>query len=1049
MRYTLYLSLIMCLPLAAQRPVQRFDNGHPLANGYITDVLESQEGFLYVASQAGLRRFDGEETISLGPAYGNLGGSPHTLFETRDGDLWVGHHRGLTRFSAREERFYNYGSPDYDAQKSSARTTLFRLAGNDEGTTLWGLSDQGIVAFDVENQSWHTGTALRRRQDSLRTGHCTDIVRTSDGNFLLACERGIFRLEEKTEQLSVAYPDSLNQLGAFRLLPAPAGVVLVGGREIVYRLQPTSGGQLSFAGQLDLAGNDKADRSLCMDLLETAPGEYYVATNRGLHTFHWHPRQPFDSSILITSLHHDADDEASLSSEQINALAPASGNLLLIGTRKGISRLPVGASPFSTFHRKPGRVELCNNNVKGMAVDPAHELLILGTTTGLSLYHYPSGKWWCYGPGDLPGLRSPYLINVDPGPRPHTFWLLYRKGGADLLDLTDPTHPTVSPGIHPADATDVTHAYEVAYQADGTCYIATGRGIYRYNPLSGQGTWLQNDPADSTSLPDNYCYAVYVDHNDRVWVGTRTAGLCRLYEGEAGPVFERWRKEEDNPASLSGNLVLNIFEDRNQHLWISTAGGISLWESEGKFRNFGEDDGLPHPLSYGIFEDGTGQLWTVQGGQITRIGLDPEGNFLVGAGFRQRDGMADDFCTQYGWEKLPDGRVVISHPGGLSLFHPDSLNKDNYLPPVLLTEIQLFNRPVAIAGSLADTIGGQIVLPTAPQRLRSLHLPPGQNFLSLSFAAPEFRPYRKARYGWRMPGIQDEWADTDGRNYLSFPKLPPGDYLLQLRSGGQHGQWSDQVRSLAISLAAPWYQRWWAITGFVVLAATGIFWLARLSERQRLRVEAARAQEREEFRRRSARDFHDEAGNHLSRVGLLSSLAEMKLAEGDAAARTQVQGMLQEISANTQVLREGMRDFIWALDPDNDNAGELALRLKRFGQDLFAHHPAELRIGPFAEGLHKISLRAGERRHLMLLAKEAMHNSLKHAPEATVLELQIYQLRNQLCVGWSDNGPGFSESESTEGMGMKNMRTRAEKMGASFSIESTNGCTIRIGLPLS
>lgn len=519
MQFPLYLFLVTCLPLAAQRPVQRFDDGHLLASGYITDVLESQEGFLYVASQAGLRRFDGEETISLGPAYGNLGGSPHTLLETRDGDLWIGHHRGLTRFSAREERFYNYGSPDYDDQKSSARTTLFRLAENDEGTALWGLSDQGIVAFDVENQSWYPGTALRRRQDSLHTGHCTDIVRTSDGNFLLACERGIFRLDEATEQLTVAYPDSLNLLGAFRLLPVPAGEVLVGGREVVYRLQTQPEGQLRLAGQLDLARGETADRSLCMDLQETTPGDYSVATNRGLHTFHWEPGLAFDSSLTITSYHHDPDDEASLSSEQINALAPASGGLLLIGTRKGISRLPIGAAPFATFHRKPGSVELCNNNVKGMAVDPTHEMLILGTTTGLSLYHYPSGEWRCFGPGDLPGFRSPYLINVDPGPLPHTFWLLYRKGGADLLDLTNPDKPTVGPGIHPAEATDVTHAYEVAYRADGTCYIATGWGIYVYQPLTGQGKWLQHDPTDSTSLPDNYCYAVYVDHADRVISG--------------------------------------------------------------------------------------------------------------------------------------------------------------------------------------------------------------------------------------------------------------------------------------------------------------------------------------------------------------------------------------------------------------------------------------------------------------------------------------------------------------------------------------------------
>lgn len=1050
MRCLLLFFLIFSLPLDAQQPVQRFPEGHALASGYITSVLESEDGFMYIASQASLRRYDGEEVVPLGSSYGELGGSTHAIIESQNGDIWIGHHRGMTRYDPAKERYSNYYFPEGIELGKAYKGPLFRLIENDAGSTIYGLNDSGIVLFDQQELRFRSPSSLQTQQDSLATGHCTDIVRTADGNFILACDGGVFRLDDSRQQLSVAYLDASHRLAGFTLITAPGNGIILGGKEVLYRFTSSQNGSLQLIDSLDLAPGEAADRSLCRDIVSLGSSQFYVATYRGLYRLRWQPGMPFDSSIIQAVFRHDPDDDRTLSTDQINHLALSSNGLLWISTRKGVDRLSVGKTPFINFRRKAGELELCNNQVKGTAIDAGYETLVVGTTTGLSLYNYRSGTWTCYTPDNLPGFRSPYLINVDPGPREHTFWLLYRKGGADLLDLTDLEKPIVRPGIHPPGATNVTHAYEVAYQSDGTCYIATGRGVYVYDPLTEESHWLQHDPADSTSLPDNYCYAVFVDQADQVWVGTRTKGLCRMYEGEAGIGFNYWMRDPEDPASLSSNLVLNLFEDKEQHLWVSTAGGISLWEGPGKFRNFSSADGLPHPLSYGIFADASDQLWAVQAGQITQIGLDNEGKFIVGAGYRQRDGMADDFCVQYGWSSLPDGRVAISHPSGLSTFHPDSLLKDKYLPAVLITEVQLFNQPVTILGSIADTITGAYTLPTAPPRLSSLSLPPGQNFLSLSFAAPEHRPFHVARYSWRMKGIQETWVDTEGRNYLSFPKLPPGDYLLELRSGGLRGGWSDQIRTLDIHLAAPWYQRWWAYTLFALLAAGIVFLGTRFVERQRQRIAAARLEEREELRRRSARDFHDEAGNHLSRVSLLTSLAERQLsAAQDNGAQTQVQGMLKEIGTNTQVLREGMRDFIWALDPDNDNAGELALRLKRFGQELFAHHPGEFRAGPFSPDLNILPLLADERRHLMLLFKEAMHNSLKHAPLATSLTLSIQREGNRLNLAWTDTGPGYTEVTDADGMGMKSMRTRATKIGADFKVSGNDGCSVAVGLPIS
>ncbi|MEM9528410.1 MAG: histidine kinase [Bacteroidota bacterium] len=207
--------------------------------------------------------------------------------------------------------------------------------------------------------------------------------------------------------------------------------------------------------------------------------------------------------------------------------------------------------------------------------------------------------------------------------------------------------------------------------------------------------------------------------------------------------------------------------------------------------------------------------------------------------------------------------------------------------------------------------------------------------------------------------------------------------------------------------------------------------------------------ERENFRRRSARDFHDEAGNHLSRVSLLTALAQRQVADHQSEAneaQPQVQTLLQDINSNVQVVREGMRDFIWALDPDNDNAYELGLRLKRFGQELFTHHHADFSTALLSPALRNISLRPDQRRHLVLLFKEAMHNSFKHATDATEVSFSLHADAHTLTAEWRDNGQGFSPQAKADGAGLKNMRARANKIDAQLALNSQEGTLVEVSI---
>ena len=76
---------------------------------------------------------------------------------------------------------------------------------------------------------------------------------------------------------------------------------------------------------------------------------------------------------------------------------------------------------------------------------------------------------------------------------------------------------------------------------------------------------------------------------------------------------------------------------------------------------------------------------------------------------------------------------------------------------------------------------------------------------------------------------------------------------------------------------------------------------------------------------------------------------------------------------------------------------------------------------------------------LYWIAQEALNNILKHA-EASSVRLHLRRQSNHVILEIGDNGKGFDlDLQRQTGMGLSNMKTRAEKLGGRLSIRSQKG----------
>ncbi len=158
--------------------------------------------------------------------------------------------------------------------------------------------------------------------------------------------------------------------------------------------------------------------------------------------------------------------------------------------------------------------------------------------------------------------------------------------------------------------------------------------------------------------------------------------------------------------------------------------------------------------------------------------------------------------------------------------------------------------------------------------------------------------------------------------------------------------------------------------------------------------------------------------------------------------------LLDRLSSNTQLLSGGLRDFIWMLDMDKRSLQDLFDRLVLFGNNLFEHTEIAFNSKMTPEVEPEIHLNIDVRRHVIMIFKEAMHNSLKYSEASTtIFELDLQN--GFVEFSFRDNGKGLDEHRVVSGYGLKNIKSRSQEIEGQLKISSNkNGTSIRLFLKI-
>jgi ligand-binding sensor domain-containing protein/signal transduction histidine kinase len=319
----------------------------------------------------------------------------------------------------------------------------------------------------------------------------------------------------------------------------------------------------------------------------------------------------------------------------------------------------------------------------------------------------------------------------------------------------------------------------------------------------------------------------------------------------------------------------------------------------------------------------------------------------------------------------------------------------------------------------------------------NLSLPSSESHIVIEFQAVEFNA-PTVLYQYMLEGLDKTYGKPMHNSSVDYPNLPHGSYVFKVKVASGDSSSSD-VATYQFTVKPEFYETVLfklAVVLLLLSAIFGFYFYKSYANRRKLNfIHQLKLQEQENVRRQTGEDFHDDLGNKLTRINMLSELLDKTMSPELETEKK----LTEQIRASAIEMYMGTKSILWALNPENDHLDEIIKEIEKFGHSLFENMNIVFTVSSNNPATSEIKLPLGYSHNITLIFKELMNNVLKHSQANIVTfscELASY---NKICLTISDNGKGYQVDGAYEGNGLKNILNRAKKLNGEIIIDSCPG----------
>ncbi|NOX88462.1 MAG: hypothetical protein GXO77_05505 [Calditrichaeota bacterium] len=985
-----------------------------LAQNNIQSIMQDKTGYMWFGTQDGLSRYDGYSFLNYthDPADSNSvsNNSVFSIFEDET-SLWIGNGDDLN--------ILNKFNGSFAKLPVKGATNIVR----DSSGVYWiGSLLNGLYAYNPAGDSLFRYTP---KNSTLSCDRIFCLYKDKDGNILIGTQFGGLNLL-KRENGKISFTNFTHD---------PQNPYSVSSNTIASICQDSSGNywlgtdgrglnRLDKSGKfINFVHDPKNKNSLPGNKIYSIVYDHYSKSlwigtyNNGLSRL----SQDENGKFIFTNYRHDPTDPNSLSNNFVNQLYLDKNRTLWIGTSgNGVDKLSLPKINFRKYSRQNGNPSgLAGNSVWSFFQDPDGKIWV-GTNRGVSCLQERT-------PSSARFANYNFFEAEDPGKHFQVRKLLEEKNGVMWLGILGKGLAKFNyntgqirffPEITESLRIPAQFLYTICDDQSGNLWLGgNGTGLSRYDKKSGKYYYLNIfREAYTDSLHKGWVCVIHRDGKGILWLGTWNEGLARYNPQNRSIRFFIRRK--DDPQSINNNGVLSIHESKRDPdiLWLGTyGGGLNRFDKRTQtFSHVTVKEGLPNNVIYGIIEDNHNNLWL-----STNKGLamyNPESGAVKI--YTQKDGLIGNEFNMGAYFKSREGEIFFGGNNGFISFFPEEVINP-YPPKIVFTSFKRYGKKIHSGISLNS--------------LKKIEIPYyKRNVFSFEFVALHYKNSKKNVYAYKMEGFDPDWVYCGTNREAIYMNLDPGKYTFRVKAANCDGVWNEKGIFMDIIILPPFWKTHWFITLSGIMIFMTLFLAHRLRLKQMIRLERAKAEEREKIRRKMATDFHDELGHRVIKISLLSKMLSSRLNKNKPA----IKQYLEQMQENADNLFEEMKNFVWELDPQKDTVYDLMSQLKNFSSKLFDNTDIAFQIEGLTSQLEELKLTGEWRQNLLRIFKEGMTNILKHADGCTAVSLVIVCRDNQLQIKLQDDGIGFNPQHSARGNGLKNMRERAERINGRLKVFS-------------
>lgn len=823
-----------------------------LPNNFAYKIFKDSKGFIWITTRGGLCRYDGykfkvfmydpDDSTTISNDY-------HKCNVTEDsaGYLWIGSHHGLNRFDPVTETFKRYY---YDPvnPKSLSGNISYCIYCDREGT-IWigGISHAGLNKYNPETDDF---TLYRYYpDDSINyqllwgANRVLGMYEDREGIFWLGTSIGLYQFDRQTGEFIPSKP--ITPMGQW-----------IDNR--FSTIDEDEDGKLFYVADWIYTYDSRQER---LDLYKPLFRGSLAKRNQGF------------MDIMI-----DPND---------------GGKTIWITKGKYLYKLD----------RKTGRIDstcydpmnprsIIGNGLKGMYMDISGRIWVAGSSginimenenagiekhkefakkfkdEAVSFLKDSEGFWWIGTSGSgllkfdsnmklLKWYKSSLIdsnSNIFYGSIPkiiedkdHNLWMICNTDRLYFydrkLDHLKPCKQIISSSTHPRFIFDI---YE---DSQGVIWVPAGPGLYYHNPGDDLNTF--HLCTANITLRTFTSSSIIEDHQGNLWISILGQGLYRQPSKYRGTdEFISYIHDPEDSTSLSNNTVWKVHEDNTGTIWAGTSYGLNRYDRiEDNFERIIFNNDIGANFIKAIMRDENGCLWLAsESGLMMFNPEEREENNKIDHQLKQFIPFKD--FSSHRLFKDESGQILVparnNSGNGYFSFYPDSLTENLQIPPIVITNFLIRNEKVKLDSNINTK--------------KHLKLNYDENYISFEFAALDYTNPAKNQYAYMLEGLDQEWVYSENRRFVTYTKIPPGDYILRVKGSNNEGYWNEAGTSIAITILPPPWQTWWAYTIYaLVLIVLVWFWrrydLKRQRLKQELEMEHVQMEKLEELDRMKSRFF--------------------------------------------------------------------------------------------------------------------------------------------------------------------------------------------------